>query len=655
MSSFKKFIAPVVWLTALAVTAGLLLSYEYHVLWKIQEQNLFLDTPLFFRQLMLVPGGLLSYMGCFLTQLLYYPVLGVTVLCLLWLLLMWMMQRTFMVSRQWAPLLVVPVAMLLAANVEMGYWIYPIKLKGWYFDATIGVMVIVALLWVFRLLSAHRIWRRVLFVVTTIVGYPLFGSYALAATVLMALWCWRLDKNRWQALADCILGLLTVAAIPLLYYQYVYYQTNMVNLWWTALPIFKILESYSQYYVPYALLGACLLILTIGKWQTNATEQSDNSSESDETKTLWVLPLQSDKGKVGVSTKQPKLKKVKVKKKAVKRRNYKGWWQNAIVIGVLAATMYGVREMWMKDENFHHEAAMLHYIEQTSWEEVLEEAAKQQDVPTRSIVMMRNLALSRLGRQGSEMYKYVNGSKKPDSPFAPPASMIVGDMLYYHYGMMNDCHHMCIEAGVEFGWRVQHLKYLARCGLMAGETNAMYKYTELLKHTLFHSEWAEHLEALQQQPELRKNDKEMGPVTHMLQYPDAIGADNGYAERYLMNHLAVMDSDDPYFQEQCLLATLWTKDIKQFWPRFAKYLSQHQGEPIPRYYKEAAYLFSVLDENSPLQIQADEGMKRTYQQFDQMLQQYDDREFPEVRKALYPMFGDTYFYEYFLMEDIAYL
>ena len=616
----RNYITPIVWLAALAVTAGLLLSYEYHVLWKIQEQSLFLDTPLFFRQQMVVPGGLLTYMGCFLTQLLYYPVLGVVVLCLMWGLLMWMMQRTFKVSQRWAPLLIVPVAMLLAANVQMGYWIYPIKLKGWYFDATVGVMVIVALLWLFRILSAHRIWRRGLLVMTTIVGYPLFGTYALAATVLMALWCWRLDKDRWQALADSLLGLLTVAAIPLMYYQYVYYQTNMVNLWWTALPIFKIIETNQEYYVPYALLGACLLILTIGKWDREP-----------------IKPIKSTKTKKSPKPQKPKLS-----------------WQTVIVVGVLVATVYGVWEMWMKDENFHREAAMMHYAEETRWEEVLEEAAQQQDIPTRSIVMMRNLALSRLGRQGSEMYQYVNGSKKPASPFAPPSSMIVGDMIYYNYGLMNDCHHMCIEAGVEFGWRVQHLKYLARCGLMAGETNVMYKYTEMLKHTLFHSQWAEHLETLLQ-PELRKKDKETGPVTHMMHYPDAVGADNGYAERYLMNHLAVMDSDDPYFQEQCLLATLWTKDSNLFWPRFAKYLSQHQGEPIPRYYMEAAYLYSVLLKNAPFQIPVDEGTKRTYQELDKQLQRFDDRDLDEVRKALYPLYGDTYFFEYFLMDDIAYL
>ena len=608
----KGHITMLVWLTALAVTAGLLLGYERHVLWKIQEQNLFLDTPLFFRQLMVVPGGLLSYIGSFLTQLLYYPMLGVTVLCALWWLLMWLMRRTFQVDERWAPLLVVPVALLLVANVDMGYWLYAIKLRGWYFDATIGVTAIVALLCAFRLLSPYRLWRRVLLVVTTIVGYPLFGSYALAATVLMALWSWRLDHDRWQALVDNVLAVLTVVAVPLLCYQYVYYQTNIVNLWWTALPIFKILETNSEYYVPYALLGVCLVGLTI-----------------------CAGGRRQDTG--------------------VRRKKTGGLWQTAFVGLVLAATVFGVWKGWMKDENFHREAAMQHYAEETRWEDVLKEAAKQQDVPTRTIVMIRNLALSRLGRQGSEMYQYVNGSKKPDSPFAPPASMIVGDMIYYNYGMLNDCHHMCLEGGVEYGWRVEHLKYMARCALLTGDRNAMLKYTGLLKHTLFHGGWAQWAETLQLDAKLRQKDRETGPVMNMMRYPDMVGSDHGYAENYVMNHLSQMDSDDPTFQEQCLLATLWKKNSRQFWRRFATYLQLHKGEPIPRYYQEAACLYTVTQPPAPIEVPIDEGIQKSLQAFMQLLQQYDGMSLEQVRSALSPMYGDTYFFEYFLTDDLNYM
>lgn len=609
LDKLKPYTATVTWIVALALIASLLLGYERFVMWKIQEQNLFLDTSLFFRELMVQPGGLLSYAGCFLTQLLYYPVLGVAVLCALWWLLLWLMRRTFRVSETWAPLLLVPVALLLVANVDMGYWIYPVKLRGWYFVATLGMTAIVALLWAYRRLSTSRLWRRLLLVTVTVAGYPLMGTYALAATVLMALWCWRLDSQRWQAATDGVLALITVAAIPLLCYHYVYYQTNIVNLWWMALPTFKILEEDTMYYVPYALLAVCLLLLTLCRWDQAATSISKS------------------------------------------RRRV----QQAVVVIVLAATAAGVWKGWMKDENFHRESAMQYYADQARWEEVLAEAAKQQDVPTRSIVMLRNLALSRLGRQGSEQYLYRNGSKKPAVSFAPPSSMIVGSLIYYHYGMLNDCHHMCIEGGVEFGWRVEHLKYMARCTLMSGETNALYKYTGLLKHTLFHGAWADHMEALQQQPQQRREDKETGPVTHMLQYPDAVGADHGYAERYLMNHLAKMDSDDPYFQEQCLLATLWTKDSRLFWPRFANYLRQHPGQPIPRYYQEAAWLFASTENNAPFEVPVDEMVKQRYKAFTGVLPRFDGMDIEEVREALYPVYGDTYFFEFYLTEDIAYL
>lgn len=633
LGKLKDHASIIVWLISLAVVAGLLLSYEKHVLWLVQEQSLFLDTSQFFSQQMVVPGGLLVYIGCFLTQLLYHPVLGVTVLCALWLLLMWLLRRAFMVGERWASLLVVPVALLLIANVDMGYWVYPIKLKGWYFDATVGVTVIAALLWAFRVLSAYRIWRRVLIVVTVAAGYPLFGTYAIAAAVLMGLWCWRLDKDRWQALVDCILAVLMVVAIPLLCYQYVYNQVNIANLWWTGLPIFKIIDEYPEFYVPYALLGACLLILTVGKWNTAAKQEQSAPS-----------PVTSER----------KRTQKKSKKQKSSTKKYSGWWQTAVVIVVLAATVYGVNAAWMKDENFHHETAMKHFIEQTRWEDVLAEADKQQDMPTRGVVVMRNLALSRLGRQSTEMYRYRNGSKQPASPFPFQLSMMIGNLLYYNYGMFNDCHHMCVEAGVEFGWHVEQLKYMARCNLMNDEVNAMLKYTRLLKHTLFHGEWADNMEKLQK-PELKRKDRETGPIMHTMHHYDNVGADHGYAEKYLMNHLAVIDCDDPEFQEQCVLATLWTKSSLHFWYRFKRYLELNPGKPVPRYFMEAAYLYTTEEKKALFNMSFDEGVKKTYQEFIDQLPKYDGMDIDDVRSALYPRFGDTFFFDYYLMDDLKFI
>lgn len=77
---FKKLPVAVA-VVLLLVVAGVLLTYERDYLWKVQELNLFLNTSLFFKQQMIVPGGMLMYLGQFFTQFFYHPWLGVSMLC----------------------------------------------------------------------------------------------------------------------------------------------------------------------------------------------------------------------------------------------------------------------------------------------------------------------------------------------------------------------------------------------------------------------------------------------------------------------------------------------------------------------------------------------------------------------------------------------
>lgn len=120
----------IVWALGLVVIAFALLFFEGDFLWKAQELNLFQHTSLFFKQQMVVPGGMLTYVGTFLTQFFYYPWLGVLMLMGCWLLLMWMISRAFLLPKTWALLMFVPVSLLLLTFMDMGYWIYILKLRG---------------------------------------------------------------------------------------------------------------------------------------------------------------------------------------------------------------------------------------------------------------------------------------------------------------------------------------------------------------------------------------------------------------------------------------------------------------------------------------------------------------------------------------------
>ena len=96
-------------LPAIIAIAASLLILEGDFLWKMQEQNLFLCTWLFFREQMVVPGGLLTWAGTFFTQFLYHPWMGVTMLAAWWMLLTWLLQRTFHLDGWRALLTVIPV------------------------------------------------------------------------------------------------------------------------------------------------------------------------------------------------------------------------------------------------------------------------------------------------------------------------------------------------------------------------------------------------------------------------------------------------------------------------------------------------------------------------------------------------------------------
>ncbi len=604
----KRYIPILLWLGALLLIAFALLRYESDLLWKVQQYNLFLDTPFFFRERMLESGGFLSYVSCYFTQYFYHPWLGVLILCGWWMLLMWLIKRTFCISSQWAIVALIPVAILLVADMCLGYWHYFMRLRGYFFVPTIGTTVAVAMLWVFRALP-QRLWLRIvwLFVVIAL-GYPLFGIYALVAALLMVIWVWRLSNNRKQNAVLTIVALLLIIAIPLLCYRYVYYQTHSADIWTTALPAFIIQESYPHYYIPYYLLGGFFLLMVI---ITN-----------------------------GASSK-PSIGKGELLQKPI----YRWGMQGLIVVALIAGVWY----FWYKDDNFHHELAMHHCLEQSDWEGILREGQKQNGEPTRSIVVMHNLALSRLGRQLDEMYTFPEGSKRCNTPI--PFNMfyhIFGRTIYYQYGMLNDSHRRCLEDGVEYGWHVEILQYMARCSMLSGEKMAARKVLNLLRHTKYYDKWADDMQQLLEQPKLIAENREMGPITHLLHYKNALGFDSGDVERYVMNSLSRQDSFDPYFQEQAVLATLWLKNPQKFWNRFRRYATLHPRQQMPVIFQQAAYLFIKQGARPDLDnFPFDKNVKTTYEAFMKDAAKYNGQS-PQVGRAfLRPFYGNTYYYDYY--------
>jgi hypothetical protein len=586
----------------LLLIAVTLLWFESDLLWKVQQYNLFLDTPHFFREQMVVSGGLLSYVSCYFTQFFFHPWIGVLMLCGWWLLLMWLTKRTFRIADNWAVLALIPVAILLVIDMSLGYWHYFMRFRGYFFVPTIGTTAAVAMLWAFRALPS-MLWLRILaIVVATAVGYPLLGVYGLAAVLLMGIWVWRLSDNYTQNAILTAIALLCIVAVPLFCYRYVYYQTFSDDIWTTAMPAFVVKESYPIYYTPYYILGGFFLLMAIFYQKTLPAK--------------WQKPL------------------------------YNWSLQGVLVVALVA----GVWHFWYKDANFHHELAMQRCIEDADWEGVIHESEKQGDEePTRPISLMHDIALWRLGRQLDEMYIFPRGNKMGNTSM--PFNLlyhVFGRMIYYQYGMLNDCHRMCMEDGVEYGWRIEVQKYLARCFILNGEKQAARKILYQLRHTMYHGKWADDMLQLLDQPKQLAENREMGPITHMLHYTNSLGFDSGNVENYVRVVLSRQDSNDPYFQEQAVIATLWKKDHKKFWPRFIHYARLHPHSPIPRIFQEAAYFLAMTGKGpSPSSLPIDESVKKSYDTFMKEVAQYKGRPVDLGRVALGPFFGNTYYYNYY--------
>ena len=612
---FKQYATLFLGVITLAVVAGILLAYEPHFLWKVQEKNLFLCSALFLKEQLVVPGGMLTWLGTFFTQFLYYPWLGVLMLCCWWLLLMFIIKRTFCIADRWVVLVLIPVALLLLTNMDQGYWIYMLKLRGHFFVSTIGTTAVAALLWGFRCVPDKRGLRAAYIFVTCALGYPLMGIYGLAAAFLMGIWSWRLSASRTKASINSVVAVLSAIAIPLICYRYLYYQVNLANIYWAELPLFFITEEHHTYYIPYYLLALFFLLLAV-------TCKADTGA-----------------------------KMVAMSNTAKKSNKFLGWLAQGTIAILLVA---GVYHFWMKDENFHHELAMQHHISNLDWEGVLEEAANQKDEPTRAIVMMRNLALSRLGKQGDLMFLYKNGSKAYDAPFGMRLMLVVGPLIYYQYGMLNYCNRLCMEMGVEFGFRTEDYQLLVNCAVLENDQPLARKYIGILKQTIFYKDWAEHAEALLGRPDLIAKDSKLEPITHMLHYENALTGDQGYTEKFLMRQLAKSNNtDDPIFQEQALLATLWTKDVRRFWHHFNEYIKLHPQGPVPRYYQEAAYLYGKLEDRQDLdRMPFDASVKDSFERFATMMSDYNGQEVSVAREELNSFFGDTYYYDYYTMSNL---
>ncbi len=609
-SLLSKYFAPVFFL---AVWGGLLF-FDADTLFRVSEQSLFLFNGGFFEEAMALPAGFLSWAGSFFIQFFHYPLLGATIYVLLLYVLYSLTKKVFCVPDNWSVLALLPAVAVLAYTTQMGYWIFYIKIQGFYYTALVGVLCSLLAVWGCYKLPLLSM-RGCVALAWGFAAYPLFGVYALGGSFVMGLSA-LVDaiRQRRRVVFGVLAFLVTLSIIysaPLWYYYKVYSNMALEYMHFAGTPIHQWIinekvfpNGIVEYWVPLFVLSLSYILLTLARCSLSAKPATSPVVKG----VQWALP----------------------------------------VVVVLFAWVY-----WYGDSNFRIENEQNRAMWNEEWRAVAN-AAKKSKVPTRQIVLNKNIALLKLGCAGEEAFKYPDGSADIAHPGVVHLTQTGGMMNYFQYGKFNFCYRWCIENSVEYGWRLEYLKHAVRSALLSGQHKLAMRYINIMKRTLFYRSWAEDMERLVENPSLISKQKEFAMPLLMYNYEDALELDDSYVEVYLSKSLSFTHSpnDSRLQAEAAVLFALIRKDVHLFWDTMSRYVSKGKMTRVPHHFQEAILLFTNLSKDVTTNIPIDATIKRRFEAFLKKTQSYKGMSEMEMAPYFIDEFGDTYWYFYFFVRGI---
>ena len=223
--------------------------------------------------------------------------------------------------------------------------------------------------------------------------------------------------------------------------------------------------------------------------------------------------------------------------------------------------------------------------------------------------------------------------------------------LYFQYGKINYCYRWCMEDKVEYGMKVEYLKYMVKCALLNEEFALAQKYNSTLAQTLFHKDWAEKYQRYIDEPQLMAEDAEFKMIKPLMAYNNALEGDGGLLEAYLISQIAYMEGGPPELVELSLQCNLVQKDIARFWPRFILYARTH--DRLPLHYQEAAILYSYLERKVDYrQFKIEDEVVTRFDKFIKLSEQMAGQSDEKSKEVFKPYFSDTFWYYYFFVKGL---
>ena len=579
-----------------ALSMILLAGLKADLLYHMEQYSLFGFGREFLAAFFEQPGGLLALLGAFLTQFCHFPLLGAFLLTALLCLLALVVAKTFDLEGRKEWLAYIPSLFLVLFVTRIDYSIYLQKAYGLVFSQALGFLIAVSLLLLFKKCIEGKKAAWLFLVPVIILGYPLIGSYALVAAVLIALECLRAKKHFFPSLAfTLVLG----AAVPLFCAQmpWIYTRINRHYAFWAGFPCMDFVNAF---------ICQVPLILTFVA--------------------LVALVFSASFGK-----------KVPV---------------SAFVI--CALVLVGLTN-W--DGNFGAVLKMERAVSVRNWDKVLKVAAKHQK-PTRAQVVYRNIALYNKGELTENMFTYPDGGEPLKSSAEIPVSMICSVPIQYWSGMINSCERSCMEFSTSYTKNIFYYKYQAMSALIKGDYELASKYIDVVKGNWFQGAWVRRYQAFLDNPQSKSSDNEYVMLNPLLDFPGPEADVVSSLEAGMMHHYAYLEYVNEFAYEWQIALILMQKNEPYFLKLFFDRFDNHQLTSVTKGVAEAAALFGGVSGDELLladiaQVLASrQSILRQFGPFANAMNLAQDLDNPQTVERFKSRYGTTYWFYYFFVNDL---
>ncbi len=597
----------------LALAIWLILAFRYgNWLIRLETKSLFLYTTEFLTNNISTAGGMLTYISAFLTQFLHLPALGAALWVSGALFLSYLTFKTFRLTSNRQIFAVIPSALALAAVTGLGYQIFLIDCSGWFFEPLVGSIAAISGINIFQRLSSLK-FRLAAIIIWTLAGFPLFGLYALTATMAMILLTAKHTPTPFKRILSAVLSCATVAITPFLWYN-IFTTETITGAYTAGLPYLANLPRATLCRLPYFLIPLYIMVLAL-------------------------LPLQKNNNNDGSSS-----------------------HQSIVIPGIITVITVAFNYIcWFNDPLYRTECKMATAVDNLDWQGVLDAEndfethnPDRTAEPSRPMVLYRNLALAKAGSEGKMAYRFRDGQGEQKCARKLPLIHQCGKELYYHYGLSNYSFRWSMEEVARQGQSNGTLKYQVMSSIVSGDSKRAATYIKQLKHTLFYRKWAKRQELLAKDIKKMQNAGEYASVLPLMCIGNELAMDHKIIEVFLANHFTtrLQERTTPEFDRIALQFALSHKQPALFWNHLVKYLHSNNVSEIPVAYQEAALLYGALTDIPSNQLQYSNEVLRRWNEFQDFAENHPNNNGEDLDEY-YRCYNDTYWYFHYFVSGIT--